>query len=319
MIFIVASPGDDHAAAVTGLLEARGAPYLLFDTAGYPTKWQLSVEYLEGVNRLWLRDLTRAQDIDLTTVTTAWWRRPQPLVLHPGINEAATLQFTYNECIAALSGLWEILPAFWINPPGFDEAAARKLYQLKVAASVGLRIPRTLVTNNPQEARQFVGSVASGQLIYKSFQAIEQAWRETRLLSAEALDRLDDVKYAPVIFQEYIPATADLRVTIIGQQVFCIAVPIEQEHYAYDYRMNLGSVRAEPFRLPDTLKACLLQLMRSLHLVYGAIDLRYTPDGDYCFLEINPAGQWQFLEEKTDLRITDYFTRFLIDPDIPVE
>jgi len=40
-------------------------------------------------------------------------------------------------------------------------------------------------------------------------------------------------------------------------------------------------------------------LMRRLGLVYGAIDLRLTPDGRYVFLEINPAGQFLYVEQQT--------------------
>lgn len=314
MILIVSSLQDDHAVAVMKRLDAYGARYVLLDTAAFPTKLQLSISYHHGVSGIALRDLVQAKDIDLRTVTAAWWRRPLPLVIHPAITDRASMQFTYNECFAAISGLWQMLDVFWINPPIQEEAATKKVFQLKVAASIGLRIPRTLVTNNPEEVRQFADTLPGGQLIYKSFQAIPEAWRETRLLSGEALSRLDDVKYAPVIFQEYIPADADLRVTIIGTQVFCIAVYTDGDHYTYDYRMNLDGVRVEPFELPALLKERLLLFMKQLGLVYGAIDLRYTPQGEFYFLEINPSGQWQFLEEKTDLDITGYFARFLVDP-----
>lgn len=312
MILIVSSQQDDHAVAVMRRLDQRGAPYLLLDTSAFPTKLQLSVEYLRGERSVSLRDISRGTDIDLSTVRTAWYRRPQPLVLHSGIVDPATSEFTFNECVEAVSGLWQIIDAHWINHPVYDAAAARKLAQLKVAAEAGLTVPRTLVTNRPAEAERFFRSTPGGKFIYKSFQNTGQAWRETRLLTAEAVKKLDDVQYAPVIFQEYIPARCDLRVTIIGEQLFAIAVYTDPQHYAFDYRMNLETVRAETFELPRSLETALLRLMRRLNLVYGAIDMRYTPDGDYYFLEINPAGQWQFLEEKTDLRITDYFAHFLM-------
>jgi glutathione synthase/RimK-type ligase-like ATP-grasp enzyme len=44
--------------------------------------------------------------------------------------------------------------------------------------------------------------------------------------------------------------------------------------------------------------------MRRLGLEYGAIDLRLTPDGEYVFFEVNPAGQFLFVEHACGLPIS---------------
>jgi len=108
-----------------------------------------------------------------------------------------------------------------------------------------------------------------------------------------------------------VPAVADLRITVFGENIFCIAVDNSSLSYTYDYRVDLGSVGASAFELPNEIKALLLEFMHRLHLVYGAIDMRLTPDGEYYFLEVNTAGEWQFLEEKTELKITESFADFL--------
>jgi hypothetical protein len=48
----------------------------------------------------------------------------------------------------------------------------------------------------------------------------------------------------------------------------------------------------------------LLRLMQRLGLAFGAVDMRRTPDGRHVFLEINPAGQWLFVEDRTGQPIT---------------
>jgi len=63
--------------------------------------------------------------------------------------------------------------------------------------------------------------------------------------------------------------------------------------------------------LPASVKNLLLEFMHRLHLAYGAIDMRLTPGGEFYFLEVNTAGEWQFLGEKTELKITDAFADFL--------
>ncbi len=59
------------------------------------------------------------------------------------------------------------------------------------------------------------------------------------------------------------------------------------------------------------VEARLRALMTRLGLVYGAIDMRLTPDGHYIFLEINPSGQWLFVEERSGQPITASFARLL--------
>jgi len=46
--------------------------------------------------------------------------------------------------------------------------------------------------------------------------------------------------------------------------------------------------------------------------VYGAIDLRLTPEGRYVFLEINPAGQFLYIEYATGQPIAAAIARKLI-------
>ena len=55
--------------------------------------------------------------------------------------------------------------------------------------------------------------------------------------------------------------------------------------------------------------------MRRLGIVYGAIDLRRTPDGRHVFLEVNPAGQWLFVEQATGQPIARALARALLAHD----
>jgi len=313
MILIFSSLQDPHAVAVMQRLDTRGVPYYLCDTERFPRELALSFECTAGSPDLFLTDSLSGETIHLQTVNVAWWRRPRPLTIHEEIQDPVAVQFAYNECSMAIAGLWQSIDALWVNNPVFDEAASKKVFQLKIAGEVGLKVPRTCITNDPATLERFTASMHGKPVIYKSFLATEKAWRETRLLSAEAMSGLDSLKFAPVIFQEFIPAVADLRITVFGAHVFCIAVDNSSLHYAYDYRVSLESVAASEFQLPDRVKNLILRFMQRLRLVYGAIDMRLTPDGEFYFLEVNTAGEWQFLEEKTNLRITDRFSDFLAE------
>src|SRR5262249_48146389 len=104
--------------------------------------------------------------------------------------------------------------------------------------------------------------------------------------------------FAPVTFQEYVPADLDLRVIVIEDEIFAAAIRSEPE-YRTDYRMGIGSAEFFPYELPDAVAKSLLELHRDLGLVYGASDFRVTPEGEHVFLEVNPAGEYLFASERT--------------------
>jgi glutathione synthase/RimK-type ligase-like ATP-grasp enzyme len=124
------------------------------------------------------------------------------------------------------------------------------------------------------------------------------------LLRPEERVHLDAVRFAPVIFQEHIRADIDLRITMIGDAIFVAAIISGETDYHVDFRMTMHAAPIQPHVLPDEVVVKLRALMAALGLVYGAIDMRLTPEGEYVFLEVNPAGQWLFIEERTGQPIT---------------
>ena len=131
----------------------------------------------------------------------------------------------------------------------------------------------------------------------------------------DELSLLDHVRYAPVIFQEYVEALYDLRVTVVGDEVFAAAIHSQETAYAVDFRMDIESAEIEPVSLPVEVEERVRALLTRLGLVYGAIDMRRTPDDRYVFLEINPAGQWLFVEEKSGQPIASALAEVLVTRD----
>lgn len=314
MILIISGEKDGHTQVVSDALTKREYPFYLLDLSRFPARAQLSMCYdSHGYKETFFE--MEDKRISFNAIGAVWWRRPQPFTLHDDIKGAAEANFTINECHSAVNGLWLLTNAFWINQPVNDEVAARKVYQLKVATECGMTIPETLITNNPAHASSFISQRGTGNVIYKSFLATEQTWRETRVVKEQELENLENVKYAPVIFQECIEADIDLRVTIIGDSIFPAAIHAIETSYKYDFRMNYHECKIVEHPLPEKLNQQLLKFMRRLGIVYGAVDLRLRPTGEYVFLEVNPAGQWLFMEQPTGMPITQTLIQTLIDAD----
>lgn len=315
MIGIVSHADDVHTCNVRQQLDVLGAEHMLIDTARFPTEVAITARQEPGKpwHGRW-SEPGRVEDLD--EVRVMWWRRPQPFRLHDQVVDPQDRGFAHGECAAIVSGLWSCLDAIWINDPDRDEAASRKMWQLKLAAQLGLRIPRTCMTNDPERARAFIDAEGQ-QAIFKPFSATPSTWRETRLVRDDELELMDLVRLAPVIFQELIPGGVDLRVTIVGTSVFAAEIRAGESGYEFDFRVDTAHAPITEHRLPQPVQERLLRLMRRLGLRYGAIDLRLAPDGDYVFLEINPAGQWLFVELATGQPISAALAELMSDLDRP--
>ena len=312
MIGIVSHAGDLHSREVLRHLDHLGADTVLIDTAGVPRDVALTTT--QDADR-WHADwVVRANadaasggpgplTVDADALRVMWWRRPQPFTLHEEVGSAQDRAFAHGECAAAVAGLWSCLAAVWVNDPDRDEAASRKMWQLQLATRLGLRVPRTCMTNDPGRAQAFIAAEPTG-VVFKSFSATPQTWRETRPVGEVDLGLIASVRYAPVIFQELIPGGLDIRVTVVGREMFAAEFRAGESAYEFDFRIDTAHCPTAPHELPLAVREHLLALMDRLGLLYGAIDLRLTPDGDYVFLEINPAGQWLFVEYATGQQIT---------------
>jgi glutathione synthase/RimK-type ligase-like ATP-grasp enzyme len=205
----------------------------------------------------------------------------------------------------------------WMSHPSAIWQAEYKPYQLQLAASLGLTIPPTVVTNDPSAVRSAFDEF--GDLIIKPTRSGyvikdggEYAIYTSRLL-AEHLDDLESARWSPSIYQALIPKKYDVRVTFVGDRYFAAAIDSPSDPAAHvDWRQTENPALPHyPLKLPGALEATLRQLMDALRLTFGAIDLIQTPEGDYVFLEVNPNGQWLWLDDMLNLCISDAVAEWL--------
>jgi hypothetical protein len=309
-VLVISHEHDVHATRVLEVLRRRGYEAHLIDLGQLPAEATLSVDYRNPTAPVATWRPAEGEAVDLTAATAVWWRRPT----HPelaGITDPDAYGFAHGEWHEALNGLYQLLDsARWMNPPDVDARASRKAYQLRTASRLGWRVPDTLMTSDPGAARGFIDRHGVGSTIYKIFAATQQVWRETRRFTSDDLSSLEAVRLAPVILQEHVPAVADIRVTIVGQNVYPMAIyPLDPERV--DFRLTLGTSRTAPTELPGEVRVRIRRLMDELGLVYGGMDLRLTPEGEYVFLEVNPAGEFLFCEAGAGFPITEAMAGWL--------
>jgi glutathione synthase/RimK-type ligase-like ATP-grasp enzyme len=304
MLLFLDQQDDAHADWVEAECDRRGIPYVRFCTETFPLATQLSVHIAEGQVSGQLRLPT--QVVPLEAVTGIWYRRPGEITLDPALDEAY-LQFARMEAEEMLYGLYRVLwDRRWVNQPHAMGAANHKIGQLRLARMLGLQTVPTLVTNDPQSALDFFHA-QGGAMVYKTMRQVAIAYTDgsahgiyTTLITRENLEpHLESIRYIPCLFQQVIPKQFELRINVIGEYVWTAAIYTQEvAHTQLDWRPYTSEVRHEPFLLPPALEAKCLDLTRRLGLRMSNIDMIVTPDGDFIFLEVNPNGQWAWVEEQ---------------------
>ena len=309
MILVVSYPGEEHTALVVDHLMRAGREVVQIDLAEFPAQRQIEFSWSSARQPQFMIQHD-GRRVNLADASTVWWRRVASFAVDPCIGHGERSAFAHSETSQAVYGMLDSLACPWMNPREADAAAHHKPYQWTIAHELGLKLPRTLVTTDAKAAREFIDSVRPAKVVFKAFLAAIQEWRETRLIEQEDLDRLDLVRYAPVIFQEYVPGV-DLRITMIGDDIYAAEIDVRNTSYEVDMRMVVGEGIVKAATLPAAVQTKLRKLQRRLRLVYGAIDMRRTEGGEYVFLEVNPAGQWLFVEQRTGLPIAQALADYL--------
>ena len=294
-VVVVTDESDVHAKATCSILQSEfGVKATIVDTARFPSA--------AGEFRQSHQECThQVGGVPLDEVRAVWWRRPAPCTVPTGLDPSHD-EFRQIECDGFIQGLLWSLDSFWVNDPGAQRTASRKIVQLSAAKAAGLAVPETLITNNPATAAQFIAD-RQEPTIYKRTGTGPGPFTETRMMTTEDLPRLSQITLAPTTFQEYIDAECDLRVVWIAGQSWTVRIDSQSGAGWLDSRLD-NSVAFAPFDLPVSVSASLDSLMAALGLVFGVIDLRMSVrDREIYFLEVNPQGQFAYLEIKSGLPI----------------
>jgi len=318
LILLVTHRGDDHARAVRRALGRLGADAVVLDLARFPARSALRMSYEADGTRFVLRDGRR--EVEPAAFDAIWWRRPRPFTLPAGVRDRAHRAFAERAAHHALGGLWLATRTRWVNDPIRQEAASRKTWQLALARDLGLAIPRTLVTNDPARARAFVRSGGrrdgAWNAVTKLLGPTEEVDRGTLVVSDDHLRAVVAMTFAPLHYQEYVDGV-DLRVTVVGGQLFTAEVDARRTAAPHDCRLDFRSARVGPGRLPREVARRLRAMADRLGLAYAAFDLRRRDGGEHVFLEVNPAGQWLPWERAAGLPITEAVAKLLAGPRNP--
>jgi ATP-grasp ribosomal peptide maturase len=292
---------DPTADLVIRELQQRGTPVLRCDPGDFPESVELTAHVSPaGAVTGTLRSGER--QVDLEKITAVYHRRPTPHRAHPGLDHGEG-SWSVREAAAGFGGVLAALDRPWVNHPDLNRAAAHKPRQLVAAARAGLTVPESLVTNSADTAQLFAG--ARGRTVYKAMTGgpdttgapVRASALYTTLVTPDEIT--PGVARTAHLFQEWVDKAYEVRLTVIGQRLFATRIDAHGQKARTDWRSDYRNLSYRAVEAPADVVRAVHRLMSGFQLAYGALDFVVTHGGRWVFLELNPNGQWGWLQLAT--------------------
>lgn len=322
MILALSNERDGHFQYVKEKIERMGEKVVLCDFSQYPADIGIGFE-ING----------NGEDVHFELgglkftgreIRSVWNRRKSQPTAPTGLKNEKVKEYIAHESQFFIDSLPQILNVLWVSKPDAISVASRKPHQLMVARKIGFQIPLTIIGNSQPQTRIFLDSL-NDKIAVKTLGvphiSVQTETEEDALIlynrckdKSELLPLMENVRNCPAIFQQYIKKEFELRITVVGNKVFPCAIYSQQsERTREDWRRyDIPNTPHKIHNLPADIETKCITLVRELGLMFGCMDMIVTPDGEYVFLEINPNGQWLWIERLTDMPIGECLAEMLV-------
>ena len=292
----------------------RGVECIRMDTDLFPTTIQISQWVNEKGSQVHFS--IKGQQFQREQIGAVWLRKIWEPLGDPEM-EQKYRNASIKESIAVRTAFFQSLDNVpWLDTIPAIQKANDKYYQLRVAQSVALKIPKTIISNDPSAVKRFY-HMLEGEMVAKlhtplSFgMTTDDFFFYTTKIDREDLEDLDMLTHCPMIFQELIPKAYELRIAYIDGHCFTGRLNTAD---VMDWRKSDPEiVKWQSYEITKELQQQLTLLMNEIGLSFGAIDLIRQTDGQYVFLEVNPIGEWGMLEKELNLPISKFIAEGLIN------
>jgi hypothetical protein len=299
-ILILGNGRDEHAAHMLRYLQTHGADAEFLDGGQFPAEIAISFDPAARTGSI---RLPGGRTLAISEISSVYWRCYNPVPC-PDLPDAGQAYIAQNDARSLFESVLIGLPARWVNGWRAYQLHQTKPVQLAMVAALGVRVPETLLSNNPEAVAQF--AARHPRAVFKPV----QGGAHTRPITPRHLtaENLANLSVATVTLQEEIQGT-NIRVFVAGQRVMACEIITGE----LDYRED-ADPRIEAVQLPPEIEARSREIARTLDLLWTGIDFRRTPEGRYVFLEANPSPMFLGFEHRTGLPLTEALAALLITP-----
>lgn len=313
MILLYSSKTDSTSARIAKELESRKIFFKYFCPSDFIKSASLTYRMDGADDEDWFSCKGLQDEIDFRKISVVFVRRPDDIVFPEKIRDEGILnaiQSDYKNCFRETLEMLDC-PWFPSKLSHIYTLEEDKFKELAIAKNIGLRIPRTILTTDIENALEFYRKL-NGRVISKRYKKADITYKKTRVafptspVSLRDIGFISHIRNSPTLFQEYVPKKKELRVTIVGNATVAAEIDSQKTHRTrHDWRhYDLKRTTYKHHVLPNEIHEKLILLVERLGLHYATVDFVITPDDDYIFLEINPSGQYEWLENKIGQNIT---------------
>ncbi|MFN8229840.1 MAG: grasp-with-spasm system ATP-grasp peptide maturase [Bacteroidia bacterium] len=248
-----------------------------------------------------LKNVSRNYIFDITEIKKIFFRRGGINFFNinfTNIKDNHFKIFLSQENFTILDSIYKLIPKeLWIGSP--LKADLNKIVVLYSALNFSLKVPDFIVTSDKKELINFIKK--HNEIISKtilpgvSFQRKDYVHTSnTEIFNKQDLKNLNN-NFHPTFFQKYIQKKYEIRSFYFQNNFYSIAIFSQfNRNTKVDYRnyTNKTPNRSIVFKLPSKIENKLKMLIFELKLDYCSIDLIYSIENEFYFLEINPIGQF---------------------------
>jgi glutathione synthase/RimK-type ligase-like ATP-grasp enzyme len=298
-IVILGGRDDEHAVYMLEYLRARRADVELLDSSWFPRDLGLR---FDPVADTWTLTLPGGRRLAGEHIRSIYWRCYNG-VQTPPLPDHEQAYIASNDARGLFESFLIRLPVRWVNGWQGFKLHQTKPVQLAMVAELGMTVPATTLTNDPEAVRDF--AARHPRSIFKPV----QGGAHTRPVTPAHLtdENLKNLAYAPVTLQEEVVGT-NIRVFVAGTRV----LPCEVQAETLDFR-DTADPRIVKHELPADMEEMCLRIAAALDLVWTGIDLRLTGEGLYVFLEANPSPMFLGFQRRCGLPLTESLAELLLN------
>ena len=307
-VLLITNTKDFTTDYVVRSLNKLGADYYRLNTDEIGDKVFLTFDFVHNNYTIW--DKPKGVKLNILSYRSVYYRRPEiPIIDGKDVSQEEK-QFIRFEIRQTLEGLYKILrDAYWISDVDSIRRAENKIFQQILAKEIGFRIVEGVVTNVEEHFKSFVRDNKNDCIVKPIFSG-QIGWPEIKKVvytnKLIEIPSRKQIEFCPSYIQKRIEKKYDVRVTIIEDEVFAARIFSQNNiETRIDWRVGDNVLHHEIICLPEILIKQCKELIRRLNLRFGAIDFIETLEGDFIFLEINPNGQWAWIETQTGMPISE--------------
>ncbi len=317
-ILVLTSKDDITVDFIIKELQERKTPYYRLNTEDIPDK--ISVKFDINSHVFELMDKIKNVNIDLLDFDSVYYRRPllNEFNYIEGSNNQE-LNYLKSEIAYILEGIYKVLRnKYWLNNVYRIREAENKIYQLQLAQEVGFKIPVSVISNQSEQIKEvkeacdndcIIKPIKSGNM--KDINCPKAIFTSKLKIEQSDVERIESF---PIFIQNNIHKQFDLRITVIGNEVYTAQIHSQNHKDSeVDWRSGLQILEHRNHELPDKIRMMCINLTQKMSLNYSAIDMILDEQGEYVFLEINPNGQWAWIEKRLGFPLSKKIVDMLIE------